>query len=85
MTPQPLIDQPALPGHLAPFLEAFQLLNESRPISQGGIGGITTADILALAPEIEPGEPLRFLRVIRAMDALVLDDFSKRVEAAQSA
>ena len=64
------------------MFEAFIWLNESRPITQGGISGITTADIMALAPEIEPSEPLRFLRAIRAMDALVLEDFGKQMEAA---
>lgn len=82
--PQPLLDRPELPGHLRPTLEAFLLLNDSRPQGFGTIGGITTTDILAMAAEVEPNDTLRFLRVIRAMDGLVLADFAKRAEAASN-
>jgi hypothetical protein len=46
----------------------------------GAIGGITTADVLALAREIAPGDELRFLRVIRTMDALFLDDAAAKAK-----
>jgi hypothetical protein len=80
VTPEPLENRPEVPRHLAGTIEAFWLLSGGRPPGFGGPGGIPTADIIAIAPLFEPDDPLRFLRVIRKLDALLLAHLAKKAE-----
>jgi hypothetical protein len=58
--------------HLAPIYEAFWLLSATRSSGFGTVNPISVVDALALSDLIEPDDPLRFLRVIREIDALFL-------------
>ena len=77
VTPEPLQSLPSVPPHLSLTWETFLLLSRSRPLGFGAIGGISTADIMAVAPCVAPENPVSFLRVIRAMDAIILEDFER--------
>ena len=53
-------------------MQAFWLLSAGRQPGFGLPGPITASDILAVSNFYEPDDQLRFLRVIRALDALLL-------------
>lgn len=46
-----------------------------------GIQPIATVEILAASAIVEPEDPMRFLRVIRELDALVLSHVAKKTSA----
>jgi len=75
-TPEPLRERPELLTYLEPTLEAFHLLSGARNYGQGFPQPLAIADILALAPRYESGDHLRFLRAMRELDALFLEDYA---------
>lgn len=71
-TPEPLLNAPHLPPHLAPYLEAFWMLSPGRQLGFG-LGGIATADLWAYWQAQPLGEPLRFFAVVRALDSAYIE------------
>lgn len=78
--PPALEKLPELLEHQEFALELFFMLTPSRPIGFGGAGGISTADIMAVADE-SGYDPLEWLHLCRAMDAVYLEHVHKQNEA----
>ena len=55
------------------------MLSPSRPMGFGAAGGITTADIMAVADE-SGFDPLEWLHLCRAMDSVYLEHVHKKNE-----
>lgn len=85
-TPEPLLLMPELPGHLETIYEVFSLLSSCRGHTGfGTILPIPASDILAAADLIEPGDPLRFFRVMKRLDAVVMEHAAREAKRASDA
>ncbi len=77
--PPALEKLPDLLEHQRFALELFFMLSPSRPMGFGAAGGITTADIMAVADE-SGFDPLEWLHLCRAMDSVYLEHVHKKNE-----
>ncbi|MCG7598885.1 hypothetical protein MHM84_03740 [Halomonas sp. McH1-25] len=76
--PQALLDRPELDLTERWYMQAFSALSPSRQ-SGMGVGGIPVSEIKAYAEFVDiVTEPDEFLAVIRAMDAVWLEEQAKR-------
>lgn len=69
--PTGLIERPQLRWHNRFYLESFYVLSNSRPIGMSA-GPIPVSEVLAYCQmhgDFNPSERLRFLEVIRSLDA----------------
>lgn len=63
------------------YLDAFADLDQDRPAGPGGVGAIpfTSIDTYARRIGLDAPDDFRlFMRLIRSMDAVALDDFRRR-------
>ncbi len=74
--PESLKTEPVLDDILENALNLFFLLSPGRAIGLGGVGGISTADIMAVADE-SGYDPVDWLHLCRAMDSAYMAHVNK--------
>lgn len=75
--PECLLEEPVLPPHLEPVLDAFFHLSPGRGVGFGCYAGLNVADILAYWNACRWGTWDSFLRLVRLLDHAFLAHLEK--------
>lgn len=78
--PVPALDsKPRMPPDLVDMVEAFGVLNQSRPPSQSTVpAAIPLSEIVAYLSLFRDTDPERFVRLIQAMDVAWRETYAKQ-------